>query len=214
MGAATIWVSAFLLFNLRASVALTNTQTKPPSLFPRRHFAWQRLVNDEIVREKAFAVENPDVQAVALISRDARLGEAQYFGSVSLYDFTTPKPAAVMKPDFQGQPCFLLPTPDGDFNSTLALLTERNGGQANMTGQGVELSGGDLPLTNRERADVFAKNPVLMRLCYRQPMFRCITHDPLAFNPFLAAESEQLTFSALTLESTVTISFTWEAMTR
>ncbi|XP_076435263.1 uncharacterized protein LOC143275081 [Babylonia areolata] len=215
---AVFWMAAvfaFVVSCLESSAAQTNAQPgKPPALSPRRHFSWQRLVHDEPVQEKAFAVDNPDVQVVALISRDPQLGEAQFFGSVSMYDFSTPKPVAVIKPHFQGQPCFLLPPPEGDFNSTLALLDERNGAQANVTGQAVELTAGDLPLTVRERAEVFAKNPVVMRLCYRQAMFRCTTPDPLAFDPYLAAESEQLTFSVLTLESSVTITFTWEAMTR
>ena len=64
-------------------------------LLPRRHFSWQRVLNDEVIGEKAFAVENPDLQAVAFISRDPQLGEAgHFFGSISVYDFSTPKPVS------------------------------------------------------------------------------------------------------------------------
>ena len=53
------------------------------------------MLNDEVIGEKAFAVENPDLQAVAFISRDPQLGEAgHFFGSVSVYDFSTPKPVS------------------------------------------------------------------------------------------------------------------------
>ena len=70
---------------------------KAPSLFPRRHFSWQRLVSDELVGEKAFAVDRPGLQVVALVSRDPQLGEAgHFFGSVSLYDFSAPTPVSYM----------------------------------------------------------------------------------------------------------------------
>jgi hypothetical protein len=36
----------------------------------------------------------------------------------------------------------------------------------------------------------------------------------VAFDPYLALETEQLIFSVLTLDSIVTITFTWEAATR
>ena len=75
---------------------LQNFHQNPPAFLPRRHFAWQRVLNDEVIGEKAFAVENPDLQAVAFISRDPQLAEAgQFFGSVSVYDFSTPKPVRV-----------------------------------------------------------------------------------------------------------------------
>ncbi|KAK7087287.1 uncharacterized protein [Littorina saxatilis] len=212
----TVWVLALLgCVVVGSSLAQMGAPPQPPSLSPRRHFSWRRNVKDELVREKAFAVENPDVQVVALISRDAMLAEAgNFFGSVSVYDFSAPTPLAAIKPYFQGQPCFLLPPPVDDFNSTLAMLIERNGGQVNATGPHLELTAGDFPITNRERSQVFATNPVLLRLCSRQPIFRCNNPDPLAYDPYLATESEQLTFSVLTLEGSATLTFTWEALTR
>jgi hypothetical protein len=68
---------------------------KAPQLFPRKHFSWQRNVNDEIVRERAFAVDNGNVQAVALISNDPQLGEGGMFGAVSVYDFSDAKPVSL-----------------------------------------------------------------------------------------------------------------------
>ena len=52
------------------------------------------------------------------------------------------------------------------------------GGQVNSTGPGVELQAGEVPLSGRERGQVFANNPVLLRLCGRQPIFTCTPPDP------------------------------------
>ena len=60
----------------------------------------------------------------------------------------------------------------------MMMMTCPQGGQVNMTGPAVELQAGELPLTARERSQVFASNPVLLRLCGRQPIFTCTAPDP------------------------------------
>ena len=57
------------------------------------------------------------------------------------------------------------------------------GGQVNSTGPGVELQAGEVPLSGRERGQVFANNPVLLRLCGRQPIFTCTRPDPREHAP-------------------------------
>nr|KAG5686433.1 hypothetical protein BaRGS_017701 [Batillaria attramentaria] len=98
------------------------------------------MVFGELIQEKAFVVERAGVQTAVLVSRDPQLGEAAHYSSVSVYDFSSPQPVTAIKPYFQGQPCFLLPGPAGDFNATLTMLTDRNGQTVNATAPPVELT--------------------------------------------------------------------------